>query len=81
MPRGRGEMTFWKVTCRITETAKLVRSIVATLAPRTGRKAIRSIRRAAAMAVAIVATSAGVKVLHLLLTRRLDRRMQAWRRR
>ena len=36
---------------------------------------------AAAMAVTIVATSAGVKVLHLLLTRRLDRRMQAWRRR
>ena len=36
---------------------------------------------AAAMAVTIVATSAGVKVLHLLLTRRLDRRMQAWRQR
>lgn len=36
---------------------------------------------AAAMAVTIVATSAGVKILHLLLTRRLDRRMQAWRQR
>ncbi|MBL8338522.1 MAG: putative 2-aminoethylphosphonate ABC transporter permease subunit [Rhodoferax sp.] len=36
---------------------------------------------AAAMAITIVATSAGVKVLHLLLTRRLDRSTQAWRRR
>jgi len=36
---------------------------------------------AAAMAITIVATSAGVKVLHLLLTRRLDRITQAWRRR
>ena len=36
---------------------------------------------AAAMAVTIVATSAAVKILHLLLTRRLDRRMQAWRQR
>jgi iron(III) transport system permease protein len=36
---------------------------------------------AAAMAVTIVATSAAVKILHLLLTRGLDRRMQAWRQR
>lgn len=36
---------------------------------------------AAAMAMTIVATSAGVKILHLLLTRRLDRSTQAWRRR
>lgn len=36
---------------------------------------------AAAMAVAIVATSATVKVAHLLLTRRLERRTQAWRQR
>ncbi len=36
---------------------------------------------AAAMAVAIVATSASVKVAHLLITRRLERRTQAWRQR
>ena len=36
---------------------------------------------AAAMAMAIVATSAAVKVTHVLLTRRLDRTTQAWRRR
>jgi iron(III) transport system permease protein len=36
---------------------------------------------AAAMAVTIVATSAAVKVAHLLLTRRLNRRTQAWRQR
>jgi iron(III) transport system permease protein len=34
---------------------------------------------AAAMAVTIVATSAAVKVTHLLITRRLNRRTQAWR--
>ncbi len=36
---------------------------------------------AAAMAMAIVATSAAVKIAHVLLTRRLDRTTQAWRRR
>ncbi len=36
---------------------------------------------AAAMAVAIVATSATVKIVHLLITRRLQRRTQAWRQR
>ncbi|MCZ4313359.1 putative 2-aminoethylphosphonate ABC transporter permease subunit [Comamonadaceae bacterium G21597-S1] len=36
---------------------------------------------AAAMAVAIVATSASVKIVHLLITRRLNRRTQAWRQR
>jgi iron(III) transport system permease protein len=36
---------------------------------------------AAAMAITIVATSACVKILHLLLTRRLNRSTQAWRRR
>ncbi len=36
---------------------------------------------AAAMAVAIVATSASVKIVHLLITRRLERRTQAWRQR
>ena len=36
---------------------------------------------AAAMAVAIVATSASVKIAHLLITRRLNRRTQAWRQR
>ena len=36
---------------------------------------------AAAMAMTIVATSAGVKIAHVLLTRRLDRTTQAWRRR
>ncbi len=36
---------------------------------------------AAAMAVAIVATSASVKIAHVLLTRRLERTTQAWRRR
>ena len=36
---------------------------------------------AAAMAVAIVATSATVKIAHLLITRRLERRTQAWRQR
>ena len=36
---------------------------------------------AAAMAMAIVTTSAAVKVTHVLLTRRLDRTTQAWRRR
>ncbi len=36
---------------------------------------------AAAMAVTIVATSAAVKVAHLLITRRLERRTQAWRQR
>jgi iron(III) transport system permease protein len=36
---------------------------------------------AAAMAVAIVATSASVKIAHLLITRRLERRTQAWRQR
>ncbi len=55
IPRGRGEMTFWKVTWRIPETAKLVRSIVAMFAPRTGRNAIRSISRAAAIVVATAA--------------------------
>ena len=39
------------------------------------------IAAAAAMASLIVATSAGVKVLHVLLARFLDRRTQAWRRR
>jgi iron(III) transport system permease protein len=34
---------------------------------------------AAAMAVTIVATSAAVKVAHLLITRRLNRRTQAWK--
>jgi len=36
---------------------------------------------AAAMAVTIVATSAAVKIAHVLLTRRLERRTQGWRRR
>lgn len=36
---------------------------------------------AAAMAMMIVFTSAGVKIAHVLLTRGLDRRTQAWRRR
>jgi len=36
---------------------------------------------AAAMAITIVATSASVKIAHVLLTHRLDRRTQAWRRR
>ena len=36
---------------------------------------------AAAMSVVIVATSASVKIAHVLLTRRLERTTQAWRRR
>lgn len=36
---------------------------------------------AAAMAVTIVATSATVKIAHLFITRRLERRTQAWRQR
>jgi iron(III) transport system permease protein len=36
---------------------------------------------AAAMAITIVATSASVKIAHVLLTHRLDRTTQAWRRR
>lgn len=36
---------------------------------------------AAAMAVTIVATSAAVKIAHLIITRRLQRRTQAWRQR
>jgi len=36
---------------------------------------------AAAMAMMIVFTSAGVKIVHVLLTRGLDRSTQAWRRR
>jgi iron(III) transport system permease protein len=36
---------------------------------------------AAAMAMCIVATSAAVKIVHLVLTRRFERRTQAWRRR
>ncbi len=36
---------------------------------------------AAAMAMTIVATSTAVKIAHVLLTRRLDRTTQAWRRR
>ena len=36
---------------------------------------------AAAMAMTIVATSASVKIAHVLLTRRLERRTQGWRRR
>ncbi len=36
---------------------------------------------AAAMAMTIVATSAAVKIAHVMLTRRLDRTTQAWRRR
>jgi iron(III) transport system permease protein len=36
---------------------------------------------AAAMAVTIVATSAAVKIIHVLLTRRFDRTTQAWRKR
>ncbi|MDH4059835.1 MAG: putative 2-aminoethylphosphonate ABC transporter permease subunit [Aquincola sp.] len=36
---------------------------------------------AAAMAVCIVATSAAVKIVHLMLTRRFERRTQAWRKR
>jgi iron(III) transport system permease protein len=36
---------------------------------------------AAAMAVCIVATSAAVKIAHLMLTRRLERSTQAWKRR
>jgi len=36
---------------------------------------------AAAMAMCIVATSAAVKIAHLLLTRRLERNTQAWRKR
>src|SRR5207247_1996091 len=36
---------------------------------------------AAAMAMSIVATSAAVKITHVLLTRRFERTTQAWRRR
>ena len=36
---------------------------------------------AAAMAVCIVVTSAAVKIVHLMLTRRLERKTQAWRKR
>ena len=36
---------------------------------------------AAAMAMTIVATSAAVKIAHVLLTRRFERTTQAWRRR
>jgi iron(III) transport system permease protein len=36
---------------------------------------------AAAMAMCIVATSAAVKIVHLMLTRRLERTTQAWRKR
>jgi iron(III) transport system permease protein len=36
---------------------------------------------AAAMAICIVLTSAAVKVVHLLLTKRFERRTQAWRKR
>ncbi len=36
---------------------------------------------AAAMAITIVATSASVKIAHVVLTHRLERRTQAWRRR
>ena len=36
---------------------------------------------AAAMAMTIVATSAAVKIVHVVLTRRLERTTQAWRRR
>jgi iron(III) transport system permease protein len=36
---------------------------------------------AAAMAMCIVATSAAVKIAHLMLTRRLERKTQAWRKR
>ena len=36
---------------------------------------------AAAMAMTIVATSASVKIAHVLLTRRLERTTQGWRRR
>ena len=36
---------------------------------------------AAAMAVCIVATSAAVKIVHLMLTRRIERTTQAWRKR
>ena len=36
---------------------------------------------AAAMAVCIVVTSAAVKIVHLMLTRRIERKTQAWRKR
>jgi iron(III) transport system permease protein len=36
---------------------------------------------AAAMAICIVATSAAVKFVHLMLTRRIERKTQAWRKR
>jgi iron(III) transport system permease protein len=36
---------------------------------------------AAAMAMSIVVTSAAVKIVHLMLTRRFERRTQAWRKR
>jgi iron(III) transport system permease protein len=36
---------------------------------------------AAAMAICIVATSAAVKIVHLMLTRRIERKTQAWRKR
>jgi iron(III) transport system permease protein len=36
---------------------------------------------AAAMAICIVATSAALKVVHLMLTRRIERKTQAWRKR
>ena len=39
---GRVEMKSWKASCSSTATAKLVSSMVAPLAPRTGRKAMRS---------------------------------------
>ncbi|MNV94455.1 hypothetical protein D3C71_1892520 [compost metagenome] len=44
-------MKFWKMTRRMALTAKLVRSSVVPLAPRTGRKAMRSINMASATAI------------------------------
>ncbi|MCY1250857.1 hypothetical protein D9M72_645400 [compost metagenome] len=48
---GRAEMKFWKRTRRMALTAKLDRSSVVPLAPRTGRKATRSISMASTTAI------------------------------
>ena len=55
---GRAEMKFWKITRRMALTAKLVRSSVVPLAPRTGRKAMRSISIASTIAITSAAQTA-----------------------
>jgi len=52
--RARGKMNSWKDTCRMPLTAKLVSSMAAPPALRTGRKAILSIRTATTMPTAAV---------------------------